>query len=66
MKIKLLGLAAAAALIMPQAANADAVGDFYKRIFSGFSSSRLSTASRLAGWQFGIQYPACALCTCHR
>ena len=30
MKIKLLGLAAAAALIMPQAANADAVGDFYK------------------------------------
>ena len=30
MKMKLLGLAAAAVLIMPQAASADAVGDFYK------------------------------------
>ena len=30
MKMKLLGLAAAAALVMPQAASADAVSDFYK------------------------------------
>ena len=30
MKMKYIGLAAAAALIMPQAASADAVGEFYK------------------------------------
>lgn len=51
MKMKLWGLAVAAALVIPQAASADAVGDFYKDkqvkiiIGSGMGGRMASTLS---------------------